>query len=517
MRARSGVTGPTALGLALLYASAYFLPLLDAPELYFVPSIGHDVVLPSLVTAALLAPLIFYATRRLRLESETRPPALVGVMVGVLAMIAVRSVFAAMGYSLVDILQLLAGGDVSLNTQRWGYIGLAAGALGAAGWGAWAFSSRWLAVARFMAVLGYALTVLATLRISTLPRVPIATTPIQSARAPTRRVVWIIFDELDYGETLGDDTAAGRARMPNLFRLQDGAVSARQAWLPAKDTGESIPSLLSGQPIRGTVYDGRGGLVLRTLKGDQRFTEANSVFARLPDGPASAAIVGYLHPYCKVFPSVGYCSSYYLGNIGRWFDGLTFFSETAVALGRWLPGVAASMPSGVLHAFRPMYRITDDMLQTLPTLLSREDVALTFIHLNVPHYPSDYAAQVLHLPPTHDNRETYQQNLPLVDRLIGQIEAQLRGTSAGRETLLVVSSDHWHRLNSPTLARRIPFIAWHVGETAPVAITEPISTVNTSALVVDFLNARITTHPELARWWRNQPVYPTWVPNNYER
>ena len=517
MKARSAVTGPIALGLALLYASAYFLPLLDAPELYFVPSIGHDVIMPSVVAVALLAPLIFGATRWLRPEAGTRPPALVWAIVSVLALIAVRSAFAAMGYSFVDILQSFAGGDVSLNTQRWEYIALVTGAAGAAGWAVWAFRARWPSVVRFMAVLGYAFTVLAALRISTLPHAPVATPATHTARTPTRRVVWIIFDELDYGETLGDDTAAGRARMPNFFGLRDQAVSAQQAWSPAKDTAESIPALLTGQPIRGTELDGRGGLVLRTLQGDQPFTEANSVFARLPDGPASAAILGYLHPYCKVFPSVGNCNSYYLGNMGRWFDGLTFFSEPAVALIRWVPGVAGSLPASVLHTFRPMYRITDDMLRMLPTLLSRGDIALTYIHLNVPHYPSDFAAQELHLPPTHDNRETYRQNLPLVDRLIAQIEAQLRRQAPGRETLLVLSSDHWHRLYSPAAARRIPFIAWHVGETAPVAITEPIATVNTGNLVVDFLNAKVTTQAELAQWWRNQPVYPTWVPDNYKR
>ena len=50
-----------ALGLALLYASAYFLDFLSPYSLYFLPSFFDYVVFPSLVAVVVLVPLILLA------------------------------------------------------------------------------------------------------------------------------------------------------------------------------------------------------------------------------------------------------------------------------------------------------------------------------------------------------------------------------------------------------------------------------------------------------------------------
>jgi membrane-anchored protein YejM (alkaline phosphatase superfamily) len=163
-----------------------------------------------------------------------------------------------------------------------------------------------------------------------------------------------------------------------------------------------------------------------------------------------------------------------------------------------------------------MYRITENMLALLPARLAQRNQALLFLHLNLPHYPAEFAQTQLHLPPTANDRAAYRQNLQLVDRVIGQIVQQLSSQPAGVETLLLLSSDHWHRIDSPRVARNIPFIAWHVGEHDAVPIVEPISTVHTGALVLDFLAGKVTTHAELAEWWRDKPVSPPWIPNNYK-
>jgi hypothetical protein len=519
--ARSAVTGPIALGLALLYASAYFLPLLDAAQLYFVPSLWHDVAMPSLVTVAVLTPVIFGVPRLVRSSTTAPvPPLLLWVGATVLALITVRSAFAAAGYSAVGILLVIVGQEsAGTDVIRYWKLLLLCGTLGAVGWVVWIARARWLKMVVFIAILGYAFTLLAFLRIATLPaRTPLAASRSRSSppTAAPRRVVWVIFDELDFEQTFGDATISGNDSLPNLFQLRDRAVSAEHAWSPAKDTEESLPALLTGQPIQGSRFDKRGGFELATAAAEVPFTERNSVFARLPGGPGSAALIGYFHPYCKIFPALGACDSFYLGNVGRWFDGLLFFSEATFSLVRWVPGATNTIPSALQSTFNPMYRITEEILGILPARLAERDKALLFVHLNVPHYPAEFAQTNLHLPPTANDRAAYRQNLLLVDRLIGQIVTQLASQPTGGETLLLLSSDHWHRIDSPTTARNIPFIAWHVGEQDRFSIDEPISTVNTEALILDFLAGRVTTHAELAGWWRDKPVYPSWIPANFK-
>jgi hypothetical protein len=249
----------------------------------------------------------------------------------------------------------------------------------------------------------------------------------------------------------------------------------------------------------------------------RRFAQNDTVFARLPAGPDTGALLGYYHPYCRILSSLGSCQSYYLGNAGRWFDGLLFFSNSAAALLRWIPGAVTRAPDQLLQLIDPMYRISTGMAHAWPELMSQNDKALVLVHYNIPHYPAAFAERALGLSPNGDDHVAYSQNLLMVDRIIGQMMEQarrVRGATSGPELLLIVTSDHWHRINSLMQARRIPFLAWHVGETAPVEISERISTVHTGELVLDFLAGKVTTQEQIARWWQDEPVHPVWIPSD---
>jgi hypothetical protein len=174
-------------------------------------------------------------------------------------------------------------------------------------------------------------------------------------------------------------------------------------------------------------------------------------------------------------------------------------------------------PDGLLQTVDPMYRISTALAGSLPGLLARNDQAVLFVHYNVPHYPAAYAQRTLGLPPTPDDAVSYAQNLQLVDRIIGQVVQQTMrslSTAPGQELLLILTSDHWHRTPSMHAARRIPFLAWHAGESNAVTLSQPISTLHTADLVVDFLAGRVTTQAQVARWWHDKPVYPTWIPSS---
>jgi hypothetical protein len=291
-------------------------------------------------------------------------------------------------------------------------------------------------------------------------------------------------------------------------------LSATQAYSPAKDTEESLPALLSGAPVTGARFDESGQLWLRGTGGKSyAFGKGDTVFTQLPDGPDSASILGYYHPYCRLIPGVGDCQSFFLGNAGRWFDGIAFFSSTAMSTLRWVPGVPTHLPESVLSLFDPMYRVSKGMALALPQVLARDDRALVFVHSNVPHYPATYAQRSFGLPVDPNDAISYRDNLRQVDHLIGQIVSSLQAR-AGRDVLLLVSSDHWHRASSPTQARAIPFLAWHVGEQLPTSLSQPINTVHSAELVLDFLNGKVITQAQIARWWQGKPMSPSWIPDN---
>jgi hypothetical protein len=323
-------------------------------------------------------------------------------------------------------------------------------------------------------------------------------------------------DELDYNETLAHTPRNDAVPMPNLSYLANIGVSATDAYSPAKDTVASIPSLLTGYPLTGLEFR-NGVMMLKTREaGIRAFQQSDSIFSRLPAGPSSAAILGFYHPYCSLFPSITTCISAPYENVGRWFDALTFFGQQAIATARYLPNSYAYLPRSLFHAFEPMYRITEDTLQEYQRFLSLQDKSLTFIHVNLPHPPGDYAQRALGLKTVGDDRESYRRNLQVVDRLIGEALSTVKVQSPRQDILFILSSDHWHRTQSPLTPQRIPWIAWHVGESVGTLLSTQISTVHTADLILSFLKGDVDNQKEIATWWQNRSYYPTLMPHGYE-
>lgn len=513
----------------MLYCSAYYLPEIGIEHSYWLPRAGPDIVVPTVIACLVLVPLTAIWQAR-GLGSFKRGLSLdVLAPLAILTFIALLGIFSAAGYSAMSIALLLAGADAKVELTRWVRIAIVLVGVSLVGGILYTLRARWSSCVRALALLGFVYAGLAALRLSDYPHMGFGTagertsTPrgvdcagcTPDARQAPREVVWIIFDELDYGLTLGSPVLQQADAIPNLRRLSRMGVSAVQAYSPARDTEASLPALLSGYALAGLRFDERGDLWLRTRNaGTHRFQEADSIFGRLPAGPRSAAILGYFHPYCTVFHSVAPCEDFSEANVGRWYDALLFFSQPVIAAARWLPG-SVHLPGSLFRTFEPMYRITEHTVQDFPHYLSLNDKALVFIHVNLPHPPGDYVQRALHYSSPGNDRESYRRNLRLVDQLTAEALELLQKRAGTQELLLVVSSDHWLRIDSPSTPKTIPWIAWHVGESKGATITAPISTVHTSELVTDFLAGRIRQQDDIVAWWQGKAFYPTLMPHNF--
>jgi hypothetical protein len=438
-------------------------------------------------------------------------------------------VFTSAGYSALDVAETLTD-RADVVAARWIRIGIVVFSLSVLVVVTLLTRRAWSRTLKFLAVMGYLFTGMAVLR-AAAETYPIAraagnrlsglTTssgvPPASTSIPPRQVVWLILDELDFDETLGRTPGAASLDppMPNLEHLAKVGVSASNAYPPARDTIVSLPALLTGYDLSGIRFD-PGGLTLKTRDlGESPFDQANSLFSRLPDGPKSAALLGFYHPYCSLFPSVSPCSSFPKDNVARWFDALTVFVQPLVAGTRWLPGAGSLLPEFVYRAFEPMYRISANTLSLYPKYVSIRDKSMVFIHVNLPHTPGDYSQRLFRTRDAGDDRTEYRRNLRLVDQLLDQTLGILSSREKDQKILLIVSSDHWHRINSPLHARRVPWIAWRVGETHGESIPEPISTLYTGGLIEAFLAGDLDDQAQIAGWWSGKPVHPTLMPHGF--
>ena len=375
---------------------------------------------------------------------------------------------------------------------------------------------------RLLGILGIAFALLASLRLLVLwqaqATVEAASRETPSARGTladvasgsavdhdrTRRVVWVIFDETDFERIYPQGTR--NLGLANFNRLAQTSVFATSANSPASATLYSIPSLLTGKPIGGggLRIDQRGGLEIETL-GQEAFVpfgEKNTIFGALAAKGLGASVLGFFHPYCKLF-ELRRCDS---------------FPAPIYGFGHLDAAIWANIPDVVSEKVRHVddwKAITERTLKLLPQYLNRDD-ALTFIHLNLPHLPATFAEEVLGLAPSADPLTEYSRNLMMADRILGDIVRDLETQLSRHELLLIVSTDHWlrnrwYRPSETETSRRIPLIVWKVGESDGVTLSNPLSTVDTSAFILDYLDAKVNNQAEMAKWWSSAPFYPSFI------
>lgn len=505
-----------ALGLALLYAAAYYLPLLTPFSLYFVPSFFDFVLWPSLVSVIVLTPILYFASARLADSRWGRHLQFWGATA--LVIIAAKCVLDAAGYPWVKLLTALPSTITgAAQEMRWARIVFVGLVLGAALFFVYRIRQDVSKLLRFLSTLGYTFLLLAVYRCITADLI-VPDTPGDGARAtvaaasnvPTpRRVVWVIFDEMDYAMSMGPD--AKRSQLPNFMRLGARSVSASNAYSPGMSTLYSIPSLLMGKPVSGYEVVPQIQVHLRDNEGKTlAFGVTDSLFEKLPGGPANASVLGFYHPYCKVLPGLQSCHSTYLGNAGRWFDSLVFFSETIFSALRHVKWCIQYMPEPLLFQFDPMYRASSNVLSRLDSTMANKNSSLDFIHLNLPHLPNVYVQRLLQQP-TGNDKDGYAQNLIGADMVLARIIAELEVQAKQQEILLVVSSDHWLRSRSP-LSERVPFMVWKVGDQTGHAVPQRFSTVHSAAIVIDFLNGNLHSQSDIADRMSKATFYETWIP-----
>lgn len=305
-----------------------------------------------------------------------------------------------------------------------------------------------------------------------------------------RKVVFVVFDEFDpvVAFSKQDDSVD----LKNFRQLIDGGFYAPQALPPAKATIESIPAMMLGRDTQGNSYDQRFRLHVNTASHEKvEFNQQNSLFGQLPGGPASLSILGFYHPYCKIYQAAD-CVSFPLSKFGvphawRFWD---------------------VRPDGEY--------ITEQQLQLLPSFAGLQARQMVYLHLNIPHLGASFAAKAFGRPEPANRNERYSLNLALSDQVLGSIVDALKKSGAkDQEVLLIVCSDHWFRSFSPGRdeSNGLPALlaVKLLSDEHGVRFDKPVSTHHLTTLAIDFLHGDIKTHADIADWFADKPVYKTHV------
>lgn len=341
-------------------------------------------------------------------------------------------------------------------------------------------------------------------------------TSSQATQINSRRVIWLVFDELD------QPILAGHLETLPAFRaLASHSLVATQAHAPANYTDLSLPSLWTGRPVFDASSSSRGGLLIRSAAEapwSRTWLKGKTVFEHVHTLGLGVHIVGWHLPYSTLFPDrpgfITEDSSPYVApgpnqNIFAWMfrDSLIWNQVYALNARRYRQNLdryetaLEQQPKG--HLGRRIRDLVDAQEAALEDAIRNDSAALVFGHLGAPHLPLSGVRPAGTAGPQDD----YLANLARCDQFLGRIILPLI-QKPSTSTLVIVSSDHWFRYaeakaqvigdQPPSSKRPIPFIVCLPG--SPGMITAPyergFNTIRTRDLVEGFLQGRIHTYAE---------------------
>ena len=124
------------------------------------------------------------------------------------------------------------------------------------------------------------------------------------------RIIWLVFDELDYELTF--HLRPSNVEMPALDRLRSESVSVTGAKSAEGTTLESMPAMFLGQHVELANPISVSKVQLSYGKSESGLWNGqSSVFVDANEAGLRTALIGWYHAYCRIFSStVDYCESY---------------------------------------------------------------------------------------------------------------------------------------------------------------------------------------------------------------
>jgi hypothetical protein len=312
------------------------------------------------------------------------------------------------------------------------------------------------------------------------------------------RVVWIIFDEMDYRVTF-EKPAAG-FQFPEFDRLRQESVSATGATAPADLTIMSMPSLILGRRIAAVSDDDTCDLIITFADTGETSTWIGhpSVFSEARKLGFNTALVGWYIPYtlelgdvlnfCAWYPYPGYepaRAETFSGELWQQIDSLT---ET-------------------VHLRKLFLKIHLESLRASLPLATNSTYGLTLLHLPAPHRPGIYLPdqdRFSAVAMSHMSKVTaYFDNLVLADRELGKLRRAMEASGQWGKTWVILSADHsWResKLYDGRRDYRVPFLVKPPGAAASADYTHPFNTVLTHDLILAILRGEMTNGQNIAPW-----------------
>jgi hypothetical protein len=304
--------------------------------------------------------------------------------------------------------------------------------------------------------------------------------------ASAHRVVWIIFDELDYALSFVDrpkDLA-----LPVFDRLASESLAATQAHPPAGRTNLSIPALLAGKFVSKLQLVGPADAEVTFETGTPPVSIRSLSQGKLPQ-----AIVGWWFPYARIFGDSVHCEDCETEGVPFLYG--SSFGTVMVNQMKTVLELEDRSPFGqsvFIDRFRGCYEF---VMRHARERVADRAYSSVFIHVPAPHDPFFYDRKTGKPDRSNPGLTNYFDEVALADRAMGELREAMERAGVWDSSAVVVSGDHWYRakrlIGYPTDSR-VPFLVKLPGQKSGVAFDEPFNTVLTKELIDALENGTVT-------------------------
>jgi hypothetical protein len=262
--------------------------------------------------------------------------------------------------------------------------------------------------------------------------------PLPDKSAPSNRVVWILFDEMDPLFLFSQRPPS--LDLPEFDRFRSQALVAENAFSPSPSTVISIPSSIMGRALSKNSERSPW----RLLAVDRRTEEPidckkePSLFSKAHDLKIKSGVAGWAVPYCTVWGEfINSCHRIYSFQreySHSYFSNLKEMTQRVFRIIETPEAIHALVQSQVLT--RGLDLIKDPNLQ------------LVFLHFAVPHNPGvseELGRKNTYRNPASSEAEAYFNNLAIADGALGKIRAQMEADGQWESSTVLITADHWWR------------------------------------------------------------------------
>lgn len=308
-----------------------------------------------------------------------------------------------------------------------------------------------------------------------------------------RRVLWLVYDEMDWRPVFGQRPAD--LPLPQLDRLRRESLYGETVYQAGVRTGEALSALVAGRQIVGSTTAGASQMLVRFAPGEPLtpLLRDSSIFAEARHAGLNAAFAGWYLPFCRL-AAASLTDCYWEAmdtHIGA--EGPSFFrSQKEQLLTLW------PLADRQRHLAR-YYAL----LEHGERLASDPGLGFIMLHLPVPHEPGVYDRRSGRLTSWSLGSGWYQDNLALADRMLGEIRGAMERAGLWDSTTVILTSDHalrWYKGLNENTDPRIPFLVKLAGQKQGVMHATPFGAVILRDLTLAVLSGEVAHSEQLSAW-----------------